>query len=81
MIAACAGRDCGLDRAGSRLQVVGSTSANTGVAPVWMIALAVAQNVSGVVITSSPAPMPAASNDRCSAAVHELSPNACGAPT
>src|SRR5690606_20220967 len=52
----------------------------TGVAPAWMMAFAVAQNVSGVVMTSSPAPMPAASSDRCSAAVHEFSAIACGAP-
>ena len=40
-----------------------------------------AQNVSGVVMTSSPAPMPAASSDRCSAAVHELTAIAFWAPT
>ena len=34
-------------------------STNTGVAPVWMMVLAVAQKVSGVVITSSPGPTPA----------------------
>ena len=38
--------------AGSRFLVTGSMSAKTGVAPVWMIALAVAQKVNGVVITS-----------------------------
>src|SRR4051794_23040732 len=66
---------------GSRLWVIGSMSANTGVAPVCTIVFAVAQNVSGVVTTSSCAPMPDASSDRCSAAVHELTAMACGAPT
>src|SRR5471032_890913 len=43
----------------SILRVTGSISANTGVAPVSMITLAVATQEIGVVITSSPAPMPA----------------------
>src|SRR5687768_9948829 len=55
-------------------------SANTGVAPVWMTTLAVAQNVKGVVTTSSPAPTCDASSERCSAAVHEFTAMACVAP-
>ena len=45
-------------------------SAKRGVAPACTTTLAVAQNVSGVVITSSPGPMREASSARCSAAVH-----------
>ena len=55
-------------------------SANTGVPPAWMIALTVAQNVSGVVMTSRPASMPAASSERCRAAVPELTATAWAAP-
>ncbi len=62
--------------AGSRFIVSGSTSASTGVAPVCKIALTVAQNVIGVVITSSPGPTPESTNARCSPAVQELSPTA-----
>ena len=43
----------------SILRVTGSISANTGVAPTSMITLAVATQEIGVVITSSPAPIPA----------------------
>jgi len=43
----------------SMLRVTGSMSANTGVAPVSMTTLAVATHEIGVVITSSPGPMPA----------------------
>jgi len=57
---------------GSMFMVTGSMSANTGVAPEWMIALTVAQKVSGVVITSSPGCRPAAIMLTCSAAVQEL---------
>ena len=45
------------------------TSAKTGVAPAWTITFAVAGQVMGVVITSSPGPTPTASSARCSAAV------------
>ena len=51
-------------------------SANTGVAPAWITTFAVAQNVNGVVMTSSPLPIPVASSDRCSAAVQELTARA-----
>jgi hypothetical protein len=43
----------------SMLRVTGSMSANTGVAPTSRITLAVATQEIGVVMTSSPAPMPA----------------------
>ena len=57
--------------------VSGSISTNTGFAPTRSIAIAVAMKVIGVVMTSSPWPMPAASSARCSAAVPELQPIAC----
>ena len=41
---------------------------------------AVAEKVIGVVITSSPGPMPAAIRARCMPAVQELRPTACFAP-
>ena len=66
--------------AGSMFKVTGSTSASTGVAPAWMMALTVAQNVSGVVMTSSPGRSPAASRLRCRAAVQELSATAWSTP-
>ena len=44
------------------------------------MALAVAQNVSGVVITSSPGPTSAARSESSRAAVHELTATACAAP-
>ena len=53
--------------------VIGSISAKTGLAPAWIMALMVAQKVSGVVITSSPGPTPAANMLRCKAAVQEFS--------
>ena len=56
------------------------TSASTGVAPVSRIAFTVAQNVSGVVITSSPGPMPSAASATCIAALPEFTPSACCAP-
>ena len=45
---------------GSRLQVAGSMSANTGRAPHCQTALAVAMNVSEGTMTSSPGPTPSA---------------------
>ena len=47
-------------RAGSMLNVVGSMSTYTGFAPRMAMVSAVATNVNGVVITSSPGPMPRA---------------------
>ena len=46
--------------AGSMSSVSNSTSTNTGTAPIMSAALAVAMNVYGGTITSSPAPMPSA---------------------
>ena len=46
----------------SMLRVTGSMSANTGVAPTSRITFAVATQEIGVVMTSSPAPMPAMRN-------------------
>src|SRR5262245_32138243 len=66
---------------GARFHVTGSMSAKIGTAPVCTTTLAVAQNVSGVVMTSWPAPTSAPSSARCSAAVHELTATAYGAPT
>jgi hypothetical protein len=43
---------------GSRLPVRGSTSANLTLAPTWYAADAVAEKVTGLVMISSPAPMP-----------------------
>src|SRR5260370_24182371 len=66
---------------GSRFSVSGETSANTGVAPWYKMQLAVAQDVIGVVMASSPGPRPAANAAPCNAAVPELKLTACRAPT
>ena len=50
--------------AGSRLNVSGTMSANTGFAPSRHTALAVAKNVKLGTITSSPGPTPSASSDQ-----------------
>src|ERR1700683_2795406 len=65
---------------GSKLSVSASTSTNTGRAPACSIACTPEQNVRGVVITASPGPIPSASNERCRAAVQELTAKASGAP-
>src|SRR5688500_6573937 len=57
------------------------TSTKTGVAPACTITFAVAGQVMGVVITSSPGPTPSASSERCSAAVPDDRATACCAPT
>jgi hypothetical protein len=49
---------------GSTFKSPSRTSANTGVAPVWTITFAVAGQVIGVVITSSPGPTPSATSAR-----------------
>src|SRR5581483_3341191 len=67
--------------AGSTFSVPGSTSAKTGVAPVCTITFAVAGQVIGVVITSSPAPIPVATSARCIAAVPDETAIAWLAPT
>ena len=60
--------------------VPGSQSASTGVAPLCRIAFTVAQNVSGVVITSSPGPRPATTQAKCSPAVQEFTAVTCSTP-
>ena len=57
---------------GSIVNVSSSISTKTGLAPVYKIELPVAAKVNGVVITSSPSPIPAASNATCNAEVPEL---------
>src|SRR3954454_16109067 len=68
-------------RSGSMFRSESRMSANTGVAPVWTITFAVAGQVSGVVITSSPGPIPSATSARCIAAVPDETASACFAPT
>jgi hypothetical protein len=67
-------------RSASMLPVSRSTSTKTGRAPVCTTALAVAQKVIGLVITSSPGFTPATTIDRWSAAVQELTATACRQP-
>ncbi len=55
------------------------TSQKTGVAPQCSITLAVAGQVIGLVITSSPGPTPSASSARWSAAVPEVTASTCSA--
>src|SRR3954463_11458668 len=64
---------------GSMLRSFSRTSTKTGVAPVWTMTFAVAGQVIGVVITSSPGPTPSATSDRWSAAVPEASASTCSA--
>ena len=64
-------------RAGSMFRSESRTSANTGVAPQWTITFAVAGQVIGLVITSSPGPTPSATSERCSAAVPEETASTC----
>src|SRR5690349_18533779 len=61
----------------SILNVSSSMSTRTGVAPTYRIALMVAANVNGVVMTSSPGPMPLASSAMCNAVVPEETAMAC----
>ena len=53
------------------------TSTKTGVAPVWTITFAVAGQVIGVVITSSPGSTPSATSARCIAAVPDATASTC----
>ena len=63
-------------RSGRMLNVLGSISTNTGVAPtLWMVP-AVAKNVKGLVITSSPGPMSSALSASNSASVPLAHPTA-----
>ncbi|MNV95169.1 hypothetical protein D3C71_1900340 [compost metagenome] len=59
------------------LQVSGSTSTKTGVAPSSTMTSAVATKVNEVVITSSPAPMPSAISDISRASVPEATVMQC----
>ncbi|TXT21923.1 MAG: hypothetical protein FD138_3921 [Planctomycetota bacterium] len=59
---------------GSTLNVTGSMSTNTGFAPSRQIELAVAKNVNGLVMTSSPGPTPSAIRARISASVPDAQP-------
>ena len=63
--------------AGSRLNVEGSMSANTGVAPSRAIAPAAAKNENAGVITSSPGPMPRAHSAASNASLPDDTPTAC----
>src|SRR5690606_26957619 len=64
----------------SRLKVPGSMSTKTGVAPTREIDSAVAKKVKGVVITSSPGPIPRASSVRTRASVPLATPTPWAAP-
>src|SRR3954466_11383332 len=81
MITLVRGVIAALISAGSMLNVRGSISTNTGVAPQYRTALAVAMNEWLTVITSSPAPTPTASSAKCSAVVQFDTAQACGAAT
>ena len=63
----------------SMLNVPGSISTNTGVPPALWIVPAVAKNVNGVVITSSPGLSASALSGRSSASVPLAHATACGA--
>ena len=57
------------------------TSANTGVAPTCRIVFTVEQKVMGVVMTSSPGPIPRPARARCKPAVAEFTARAEAEPT
>src|SRR6266851_2204899 len=57
------------------------TSTSTGVAPTWWITAIVAMKVCDTVMTSSPGPMPAASNKSRKPSVQLLTPTASAVPT
>ena len=65
--------------AGSMLRSPSRTSQKTGVAPQCSITFAVAGQVIGLVITSSPGPTPSARSARWSAAVPEVTASTCSA--
>ena len=62
---------------GHKLKVLGSISANTGIAFQCNIAVAVAHILHGVTITSSPGSMPTAPTAAIKPEVHELTVTAC----
>src|SRR3954466_13397862 len=80
MIAFVRGVTLSATDAGSMFSVSSWMSAKTGVAPVWTITFAVAGQVTEVVITSSPGPIPSATSARCMAAVPDATASACSAP-
>ena len=63
-----------------RFSVSHSTSARTTLPPACRMVLAVAQNVIGVVMTSSPGFRSSAASERCRAAVQESTQMAFRAP-
>ena len=65
---------------GSMFAVRGSTSTKTGVPPAYSTALDEERKVRGVVMTSSPGPMPAASIARCNEAVQWTVATTAGTP-
>jgi hypothetical protein len=62
------------------LKVRSSMSTKTGVAPTLLMLSAVAKKLKGVVMTSSPGPMPRARRPMTRASVPELTPMACLVP-
>src|SRR5712691_2361948 len=66
--------------AGSMFHVSASISANTGVAPAYSTAFAVAMNEYDGQITSPPGPTPLATSARCSAVVHDVVATPWAAP-
>jgi len=62
---------------GTMLNISGSVSTNTGVAPSLLITPAVAKNVNGDVITSSPGPIFNAIRERSKASVPDATPMPC----
>src|ERR1700677_159843 len=67
-------------KAGSRLSVRGSTSANTTLAPSTAAGFAVAIQLIGVVMTSCPGPTPEAIMANCNPVVPEVTANPYLAP-
>ena len=67
--------------AGSRLNVAGSMSASTAVAPARRMALTEAKKLNGVVTTAMPGPIPAAASASHSASVPEEQPTAWATPS
>ena len=65
---------------GFRLKVTGSISTKTGLAPIRAMEPAVAKNVYGLVMTSSPEPIPSAISAISRASVPEETPHACAQP-
>ena len=77
---ACEVRSRASTWSGSSVRRAGSMSANTGRAPAIMTASAVYAAESGVVMTSSPGPMPSARRISAIASVPLPTPTACAAP-